>query len=55
MRPRIALIGCTTIPADGFHAIPLHAPTVLVHPAEVRLPARVPLFGGAAKPSTASP
>ena len=30
----MALLRCTTIPPDGFHAIPPHAPTVVVHRAE---------------------
>ena len=51
LRPRIALLRGPTIPPNGFHAIPLHAPTVFVHPAEVGLPARLALVGRKAKPS----
>ena len=44
-RPGIALVRCTTIPPDGFHAVPLHAPTVLVHPAKVGLREGLALVG----------
>ena len=50
LRPRKALVRCSTIPPDGFHAIQLHPATVLVRPAEVGLPKGGSLFGRAAKP-----
>ena len=47
----MALLRCTAIPSGGFHAIPPHASTVLVHAAEVILPARAPLSGGPSVPT----
>ena len=51
LRPRMALLRCTTIPSDRFHAVPLHAPTVLVHPAEIGLSVGVALIRRTAKPA----
>ena len=55
LRPRIALVRCTTVPPDGFHAIRLHAPTVLVHPAEAPLCVGLSLLGRAPDPADGRP
>ena len=51
LRPRVALLRCPTIPSNGFHAIPLHASTVLVHPAEIHLSEGGAMVGRAAEPA----
>ena len=51
LRPRMALVRCSTIPPDGIHAIPLQAPTVLVHDAQASLPCGIALLGRTTVPA----
>ena len=41
----MTVFGRTTEPPDGFRVVLHHAPTGLVHPAEVVLPEGIALFG----------
>ena len=46
-----SLRSCQTVPADGLHAVPPHAPTVFVHPAEAVLGPGLSLVGRTAIPT----
>ncbi len=54
-RPRMALLRCKAKPADGFHAIPSHAPAVPVQGAKTGLCESICLLSGTTEPRDCRP